>query len=242
MHLAGVLATLAVVRQAVACGSDSECHPCPIGLSGVCLFGACQCAADNMGLPPPPPSLHPSPEPAGNACTEGTFYCAAAGFCVPTGFSCATPAPPPSWTPPTPTPAQTGCGGYGLPPDGTGSDPTPCRVAGASASEALCVYGDHCMCDGGFVCADTLLPGECTVGTGSNVHCVPISGPVPPAPPSPLPAALDKCQSADDFDRLSAVVTVSAFSISKRKRPTSSWCLCLAGGMLWSLCVRGPDT
>jgi len=70
----------------------------------------------------------------------------------------------------------------GLPPDGTGSDPTPCRPAGATPAQAMCVYGDHCMCNDGYVCADTGEPGECEVGTGGSNHCVPEARDV--APPS----------------------------------------------------------
>eukprot|EP01044_Picomonas_judraskeda_P024046 COSAG03_NODE_6499_length_1051_cov_1.326681_1_plen_217_part_00 len=81
-----------------------------------------------------------------------------------------------------------GCDGYGwMPDDGTGHDPTPCRPAGATPQQAMCVYGDHCMCDDGYVCEDTLNSGECGFGSGSTVHCVPAHT----APPPPTPSVGD---------------------------------------------------
>lgn len=96
-------------------------------------------------------------------CSADETFDAVQGCC---GACVHNAAPPP---PPTPV----GCSGYGLPADGTGHDPTPCRPAGASPSQAMCVYGDHCMCGSGYVCADTMLSGECGFGTGGSVHCAP---------------------------------------------------------------------
>ena len=43
-----------------------------------------------------------------------------------------------------------------------GMTPVDCRAGGDR--EAYCVFGDHCACSDGFVCANTDRPGECDPG------------------------------------------------------------------------------
>jgi len=37
---------------------------------------------------------------------------------------------------------------------------------------AMCVNGSQCSCKDGYVCSDTLRPGECPEGSGGQVSCV----------------------------------------------------------------------
>eukprot|EP01048_Picozoa_sp_COSAG05_P010953 COSAG05_NODE_999_length_6247_cov_26.499024_6_plen_125_part_00 len=64
------------------------------------------------------------------------------------------------------------------------------------------MYGDHCLCSNGYVCADTLESGECTIGSGGTVFCVP--NPTPPG----------ECKSSDDFNQLSQAVTAACCTAS----------------------------
>jgi hypothetical protein len=72
---------------------------------------------------------------------------------------------------------------------GCSGDQLSCSTsAGVTHQQAVCVYGDHCMCTDGFVCSDTMSPGECAVGSAGTVFCIP----QPPEPePEPEPEPLE---------------------------------------------------
>lgn len=196
-RLVSLLALLGT-SAAQQCGNPRACSmpcqpappgtPCPSGdvegtnmCEAVNLCGCCRATHSTPPAPPAPPRPPtpcprcmplpcPAPRPGYDHCTPApTDKCGCAIGCE------------------TCTQAQpTGCNGYGwMPDDGTGSDPTPCRPAGATPQQAMCVYGDHCMCGDGYVCEDTLTSGECAFGTGASVHCVPEQA-APPSPPEPI--------------------------------------------------------
>jgi hypothetical protein len=195
-RVVSVLALLGI-SAAQHCGNPRACSmpcqpappgtPCPSGdvegtntCEAVNMCGCCRATHSAPPAPPAPPRPPtpcprcmplpcPAPIPGGHCTPAPTDKCGCAIGCE------------------TCTQAQpTGCNGYGwMQDDGTGSDPTPCRPAGASPQQAMCVYGDHCMCDDGYVCEDTLTSGECAFGTGGSVHCVPEQA-APPSPPVPI--------------------------------------------------------
>jgi hypothetical protein len=208
-----VLAT-GIDVDAQQCGSPAACTmpcmpaapgtPCPSGNAAgrtACIaVNMCGCCRAVHGAPPPPPPPRPptpcprcvplpcpAPRPGFDHCTPAPTDKFGCEIGCETCSRGTTPQQPPPAVPPPPAlpqPAPAGCAGFDLPPDGTGSDPTPCRPAGASHSQAMCVYGDHCMCQDGFVCADTGYAGECEFGTGSSVHCVPEAPSLQPQQPS----------------------------------------------------------
>eukprot|EP01050_Picozoa_sp_SAG11_P027458 SAG11_NODE_6964_length_1218_cov_1.279714_2_plen_236_part_00 len=133
-------------------------------------------------------------------------------------------------------PVYDGCGGYGLPADGSGHDPTPCGAPGVSPSQAMCVYGDHCMCSDGYVCADTLVPGECTAGTGGSVFCIRTQAPPPPPSliaPSPAPHTITSMGNPSCW----AGAYTSDRCCSGRGGDHSCW----GGGYTYAMCCNNDD-